>query len=216
MDQFNFSYDQLKSFIEIVKRKNLDRLNQLGGVKGLAMTLQTHVEHGIHGDTQEILRRQTVFGANTYKKPPAKVSAVSNYRQSKQFNKLSNANNNIPVDVVRYGRRQKISIFDIVVGDIVYLSIGDQIPADGLFSDGQSLQVDESRMIGESEHVEVDGSKNPFLFSGAKVVDGYAHMVVTFVGKNTSWGEMMSSISRDNNERTPLQARLDKLTSSID
>ncbi|KAF5176316.1 Calcium-transporting atpase [Thalictrum thalictroides] len=268
MDQFNFSDDELKSFIEIVKEKNLDHLNQLGGVKGLAMTLQTHAENGIHGDTQEILRRQTIFGVNTYEKPPAKgffyfvyeafkditiiillvcaalslgfgiaehgasgwydggsifiavflviaVSAVSNYRQSRQFDKLSSVSNNIQVDVVRDGRRQKISIFDIVVGDIVYLSIGDQIPADGLFSDGQSLQVDESSMTGESEHVEVDGSKNPFLFSGAKVVDGYAHMVVTSVGKNTSWGEMMSSISRDNNERTPLQARLDKLTSSI-
>ncbi|KAF9618615.1 hypothetical protein IFM89_002310 [Coptis chinensis] len=267
-DRLSLSDDEFRSLTEIVKEKDLGRLNQLGGVKAVVKTLKTDSENGIHGEAEEISRRQTVFGSNTYEKPPAKgffyfvweafqdmtivillvcatlslgfgikengangwydggsifvavflvivVSAVSNFRQSRQFEKLSSVSNNIQVDVVRDGRRQKISIFDIVVGDIVYLNIGNQIPADGLFSDGQSLQVDESSMTGESEHVEVDGTKNPFLFSGAKVVDGYAHMLVSSVGRNTAWGEMMSTISRDNNERTPLQARLDKLTSSI-
>ncbi|KAJ4969039.1 hypothetical protein NE237_015740 [Protea cynaroides] len=143
------------------------------------------------------------------------VSAFSNFRQSKQFKKLSSISDNIPIDVIRSGRRSQISIFDIVVGDIVCLKIGDQIPADGLFLDGHSLQVDESSMTGESDHIEVDGNRNPFLISGAKVADGYGRMLVTSVGMNTAWGEMMSSINRDNNERTPLQERLDKLTLSI-
>ncbi|OVA05375.1 Cation-transporting P-type ATPase [Macleaya cordata] len=143
------------------------------------------------------------------------VSAVSNYRQSRQFEKLSKVSNNIQVEVVRDGRRQQISIFDIVVGDIACLKIGDQIPADGLFLNGHSLQVDESSMTGESDHVEVDGNKNMFLLSGAKVVNGFGHMLVTSVGMNTAWGEMMSTITRDSDERTPLQDRLDKLTSYI-
>ncbi|XP_034685164.1 putative calcium-transporting ATPase 13, plasma membrane-type [Vitis riparia] len=143
------------------------------------------------------------------------VSAVSNFRQNRQFDKLSKVSNNIQVDVVRDGRRQQISIFEVVVGDVVCLKIGDQVPADGLFLDGHSLQVDESSMTGESDHVEVDTSLNPFLFSGTKVADGYARMLVTSVGMNTAWGEMMSTISRDTNEQTPLQARLNKLTSSI-
>ncbi|PIN02933.1 Calcium transporting ATPase [Handroanthus impetiginosus] len=143
------------------------------------------------------------------------VSAISNFRQNRQFVKLSKVSNNIPVEVVRNGRRQQISIFEIVVGDVVCLKIGDQVPADGLFIDGHSLQVDESSMTGESDHVEVDQSKNPFLFSGTKVADGYAKMLVTSVGMNTFWGAMMSSISRDSDEQTPLQARLSKLTSSI-
>ncbi|KAI6694214.1 hypothetical protein NL676_021924, partial [Syzygium grande] len=75
--------------------------------------------------------------------------------------------------------------------------------------------VDESSMTGESDHVEVNSNQNPFLFSGTKVADGYAQMLVTSVGMNTTWGEMMSSISCDNSEQTPLQARLNKLTSSI-
>ncbi|KAG4131597.1 hypothetical protein ERO13_D09G222300v2 [Gossypium hirsutum] len=70
-------------------------------------------------------------------------------------------------------------------------------------------------MTGESDHVEVNGNQNPFLLSGTKVADGYARMLVTSVGMNTTWGQMMCQISRDTNDETPLQARLNKLTSSI-
>nr|XP_048334269.1 putative calcium-transporting ATPase 13, plasma membrane-type [Ziziphus jujuba var. spinosa] len=143
------------------------------------------------------------------------VSAVSNFRQNRQFDKLSKVSNNIQIDVLRGGRRQKISIFEILVGDVICLKIGDQVPADGLFLEGHSLQIDESSMTGESDHVEINHGQNPFLFSGTKVVDGYGRMVVTSVGMNTTWGQMMSQLSRDSNEQTPLQARLNKLTSSI-
>ncbi|KAM1729905.1 hypothetical protein ACFX12_020229 [Malus domestica] len=143
------------------------------------------------------------------------VSAVSNFRQNRQFDKLSKVSDNVQIEAVRGGRRQQISIFEIVVGDVICLKIGDQVPADGLFLDGHSLQVDESSMTGESDHVEISHHQNPFLFSGTKVADGYARMLVTSVGMNTTWGEMMSQISRDNGEETPLQARLNKLTSSI-
>lgn len=143
------------------------------------------------------------------------VSSVSNYRQNRQFEKLSKVSNNIKIDVLRKGRRQSISIFEIVVGDVVCLKIGDQVSADGLFINGHSLRVDESSMTGESDHVEVDGTRNPFMYSGTKIIDGYGTMMVTSVGMNTMWGQMMSSISQDNNDRTPLQSRLDKLTASI-
>ncbi|KAJ8749542.1 hypothetical protein K2173_025737 [Erythroxylum novogranatense] len=143
------------------------------------------------------------------------VSALSNFRQETQFDKLSKISDNFKIDVLRDGRRQQISIFDIVAGDIVFLSIGDQIPADGLFLNGYSVLLDDSSMTGESEHVEINSEDNPFFFSGSKVANGFATMLVTSVGMNTAWGRMMSSITRDSHERTPLQARLDKLTSSI-
>lgn len=133
------------------------------------------------------------------------VSAVSNFKQNRQFDKLSRESGNIQMEVVRDRRRQIISIYEIVVGDIVCLKIGDQVPADGLFVDGHSLRVDESSMTGESDHVEVNRDSHPFLVSGTKVVDGYATMLVTSVGMNTTWGEMMSSLTRDTNEQTPLQ-----------
>ncbi|RZC48947.1 hypothetical protein C5167_017373 [Papaver somniferum] len=123
--------------------------------------------------------------------------------------------NNIQTDAVRDGRRHTMSIFDIVVGDVICLKIGDQIPADGLFLSGHSLQVDESSMTGETEPLEINVSRNPFLLLGCKVVDGYGYMIATSVGMDTAWGEMMSSVSNDSSERTPLQVRLDKLTSYI-
>lgn len=64
------------------------------------------------------------------------VSALSNFRQERQFDKLSKISNNIKVEVLRNDRPQKISIFDVVVGDVVSLKIGDQIPADGVFLAG--------------------------------------------------------------------------------
>ncbi|KAL4558737.1 hypothetical protein LXL04_036939 [Taraxacum kok-saghyz] len=143
------------------------------------------------------------------------VSAISNFRQEKQFHNLSKISDNIKIDVIREGRRQKISIFDIVVGDIVILNIGDQIPADGLFIDGHSTLIDESSMTGESEPIHSDSLQNPFLFSGSKVVDGNCRMLVLSVGMNTTWGKMMSSVTTDNYEETPLQSRLNKLTSAI-
>jgi len=85
---------------------------------------------------------------------------------NKQFRKLSAKSNHIGVEVVRGDRRQSMSTFDVVVGDIVCLKIGDQVSADGVFLEGHSLKANESSMKGESEHVHVNGEKNPFLLSG--------------------------------------------------
>ncbi|KAK4339516.1 hypothetical protein RND71_040978 [Anisodus tanguticus] len=143
------------------------------------------------------------------------VSSISNFKQSRQFLKLSDESKDIKVELMRDGRRQEVSIFDIVVGDVVCLKLGDKIPADGLFLDGHSLQVDESSMTGESEHVQINETENPFLVCGTKVMDGYGHMLVTSVGVNNAWGQMMCTIKDDKDEQTPLQHRLNKLTKYI-
>ncbi|TYI66779.1 hypothetical protein E1A91_D09G249900v1 [Gossypium mustelinum] len=253
------------TLIELVKEKKLERLQEFGGVNGVASTFGTDTQVGISGGADDVARLRNTFGSNTYNKPPTKgffhfviealkepavmillgcaalslgfkikahghkdswyevgsnfaavflpivVSAISNSMQNRQFEELSRANNNILVDVVRGGQRQQIPMFDVVVGDIVCLKLGDQVPADGLFLDGHSLQVDESSMTGETEHTEVNSSQNPFLLSWTKVAHGDARMLVTSVGMNTTWGQ----ISRETNEQTPLQARLNKLSSSI-
>ncbi|KAK1390628.1 Calcium-transporting ATPase [Heracleum sosnowskyi] len=144
-----------------------------------------------------------------------KKDATCNYRQSIQLDKLSQVSNNIQVKVVRNRRHQQISIFDVVVGDIVCLNIGDQVPADGLFLAGHSLLVDESSLTGKSYLVEISHDENPFLFSGTKVADGYARFLVTSVGINTTWGLMMYSIGEDSSSEMPLQIRIKKLNSLI-
>ncbi|KAG5237965.1 hypothetical protein OIU76_012782 [Salix suchowensis] len=142
------------------------------------------------------------------------VTAVSDYRQSLQFQNLNQEKQNIQLEVMRGGRTMKISIFDIVVGDVVPLKIGDQVPADGLMITGHSLAIDESSMTGESKIVHKD-QKAPFLMSGCKVADGVGTMLVTGVGINTEWGLLMASISEDTGEETPLQVRLNGLATFI-
>ncbi|KAK0572092.1 hypothetical protein LWI29_033831 [Acer saccharum] len=142
------------------------------------------------------------------------VTAISDYRQSLQFQNLNDEKRNIHLEVIRGGRRVEVSIYDLVVGDVVPLNIGDQVPADGVVISGHSLSIDESSMTGESKIVHKD-SKNPFLMSGCKVADGSGTMLVTGVGVNTEWGLLMASISEDNGEETPLQVRLNGVATFI-
>ncbi|KAF3452697.1 hypothetical protein FNV43_RR03130 [Rhamnella rubrinervis] len=142
------------------------------------------------------------------------VTAISDYRQSLQFQNLNEEKRNIRLEVIRGGRRVEVSIYDIVVGDVIPLNIGDQVPADGILISGHSLAIDESSMTGESKIVHKD-SKEPFLMSGCKVADGRGTMLVTSVGINTEWGLLMASISEDTGEETPLQVRLNGVATFI-
>ncbi|CAM8969725.1 unnamed protein product [Rhodiola kirilowii] len=142
------------------------------------------------------------------------VTAISDYRQSLQFKDLDKEKKNIMVHVTRDGSRQKISIYDLVVGDVVHLSIGDQIPADGLFISGYSLSIDESSLSGESEPVNVDKNK-PFLLAGTKVQDGSGKMLVTAVGMRTEWGRLMVTLSEGGDDETPLQVKLNGVATII-
>jgi P-type Ca2+ transporter type 2C len=104
------------------------------------------------------------------------------------------------VHVTRDGYRQKVSICDIVVRDVVHLSIGDQVPADGLYIDGYSFLVDESSLSGESDPMHVSAA-NPFLLGGTKVQDGSARMLVTAVGMRTEWGSLMGTLSQGGEDK---------------
>ncbi|KAF5742923.1 putative cation-transporting atpase plant [Tripterygium wilfordii] len=142
------------------------------------------------------------------------VTAISDYKQSLQFQNLNEEKRNIRLEVVRGGRRVEISIYDIVVGDVVPLNIGDQVPADGVLVSGHSFAIDESSMTGESKIIH-KGSKDPFLMSGCKIADGSGTMLVTSVGINTEWGLLMASIAEDTGEETPLQVRLNGVATFI-
>ncbi|KAJ6863618.1 calcium-transporting ATPase 10 [Populus alba x Populus x berolinensis] len=142
------------------------------------------------------------------------VTAISDYKQSLQFQNLNEEKRNIHLEVTRGGRRVEVSIYDIVAGDVIPLNIGDQVPADGILITGHSLSIDESSMTGESKIVQKN-SREPFLMSGCKVADGSGTMLVTGVGINTEWGLLMASISEDNGEETPLQVRLNGVATFI-
>ncbi|KAJ0980883.1 hypothetical protein J5N97_009138 [Dioscorea zingiberensis] len=142
------------------------------------------------------------------------VTAVSDYKQSLQFKALDKEKKKIFIQVTRDGCRQKVSIYDLVVGDIVHLSIGDQVPADGLLISGYSLLIDESSLSGESEPVYISHEK-PFLMAGAKVQDGSAKMLVTSVGMRTEWGRLMETLGQGGEDETPLQVKLNGVATII-
>ncbi|KAK8964468.1 Calcium-transporting ATPase 1, plasma membrane-type [Platanthera guangdongensis] len=142
------------------------------------------------------------------------VTATSDYRQSLQFKDLDKEKKKILVQVTRNGYRQKISIYDLLPGDIVHLAIGDQVPADGLFVSGFSVLIDESSLTGESEPVPVN-CENPFLLSGTKVQDGSCKMLVTTVGMRTQWGKLLATLSEGGDDETPLQVKLNGVATII-
>ncbi|PRQ44816.1 putative P-type ATPase, subfamily IIB, calcium-transporting P-type ATPase autoinhibitory [Rosa chinensis] len=142
------------------------------------------------------------------------VTAISDYRQSMQFKDLDREKKKIFIQVTRDGKRQKVSIYDLLVGDIVHLALGDQVPADGLFISGCSLLIDESSLSGESEPVNVCEEK-PFLLSGTKVQDGSGKMLVTTVGMRTEWGKLMETLSEGGEDETPLQVKLNGVATII-
>lgn len=142
------------------------------------------------------------------------VTATSDYRQSLQFKDLDKEKKKIIVQVTRDGCRQKISIYDLLPGDLVHLAIGDQVPADGLFVSGYSAVIDESSLTGESEPIHVD-TEHPFLLSGTKVQDGSLKMLVTTVGMRTQWGKLMATLSEEGDDETPLQVKLNGVATII-
>lgn len=142
------------------------------------------------------------------------ITATSDYRQSFQFQLLENEKKKIEVEVFRGGNRMSVFIYDLVVGDVVYLSTGDQVPADGLFLSGYSLTIDQSSLTGESEPVHPSHEK-PFLFAGTMVNNGSGKMLVTAVGMRTEWGKLMSKLSEGGDNETPLQVRLNGVATIV-
>jgi len=142
------------------------------------------------------------------------VTATTDYKQSLQFKDLDREKKKITIQVTRNGFRQKISIYDLLPGDIVHLSIGDLVPADGLFVSGFSVLINESSLTGESEPVNVNYG-NPFLLSGTKVQDGSCKMLVTTVGMRTQWGKLLATLSEGGDDETPLQVKLNGVATII-
>ncbi|GAB2267057.1 Putative calcium-transporting ATPase 11, plasma membrane-type [Dionaea muscipula] len=143
------------------------------------------------------------------------VTAISDYNQSLQFSDLDKEKKKIFMKVTRDGTTRKILIYDLVVGDVVNLSIGDIIPADGIFLSGYDLLIDQSSLTGESEPVNVYKEK-PFLLSGTNVQDGSGKMLVTTVGMRTEWGQLMATLGEAGcDDETPLQVKLNGVATII-
>ena len=142
------------------------------------------------------------------------VSAVNDLQKDKQFRMLNAENNRSNITVIRDGHQSQILVDDLVVGDIVQISAGDTVPADGIYLSGNNVKMDESKLTGESDQVE-KGAKNPFIVSSSECHEGTLTMVVVAVGPHSVFGRMRSMIESSGNEFTPLQVKLARLAKQL-
>ncbi len=127
--------------------------------------------------------------------------------------------------VFRDGEKKRIRSEDLVLGDIVLLSAGDKIPADGRIIDHKELLVTEAALTGESEPVKKKtgtvsesasvGDRKNMVFCGTTVVNGHGMMVVTGTGEMTELGKIAALVSETADEKTPLQAQLGILSKQL-
>lgn len=143
----------------------------------------------------------------------ASVTAGNDVVKDKQFRTLSAISADRKIKVERDGKIDQLSIFDIVIGDVVVFDTGDYIPADMILISGQSLSVDESAMTGEPEAVHKNDS-DPFLLSGTMVTEGIGRGLVVAVGPHSQWGKIKESLDKED-EKTPLQEKLEDLAELI-
>ncbi len=132
------------------------------------------------------------------------ISTISEYGSEEAFKRLSNEASKINVKVYRDNLLKEIMINDIVVGDIVKLSTGDSIPADGILING-TLSVNESSLTGESK--DIKKANNDKLFRGSVVTNGNGKMLVQKVGNNTEYGKISLEIQTES-PTSPLKKRL--------
>lgn len=146
------------------------------------------------------------------------------YDASKKFDLLNAVNEETLVKVIRNGRVQEIPRKDVVVGDIIVLETGEEIPADGELLEAISLQINESNLTGEpvvsKTTVEADFDEEATYASnkvmrGTTVVDGHGTMRVLCVGDDTEIGKVARQSTEQSTEPTPLNIQLTKLANLI-
>ena len=146
------------------------------------------------------------------------------YDANKKFDLLNAVNEETHVKVIRNGRVQEVPRKDIVVGDVVILETGEEMPADGDLLEAVSLQVNESNLTGEpvvsKTTVEADFDHEATYASnrvlrGTTVVDGHGMMRVDAVGDATEIGKVARQSTEQSTEPTPLNIQLTKLANLI-
>ena len=146
------------------------------------------------------------------------------YDANKKFDLLNAVGEETPVMVIRNGKVHEIPKKDIVVGDVVILNTGDEIPADGILLEAVSLQVNESSLTGElmvnkttdEAHFDEEATyPSNSVMRGTTVTDGHGVMCVERVGDATEIGKVARQATEQSQEQTPLNLQLTKLANLI-
>lgn len=157
------------------------------------------------------------------------VGSINDFQKERQFVKLNKKKQDRDVNVIRSGKSREVSVYDLLVGDVVLLEPGDMVPVDGIFIEGHNIKADESSATGESDLIKKRAADDvyaaiaagedtkkldPFILSGSHITEGVGKFMVTSTGVNSSYGKIMMSL-REDAEVTPLQRKLNVLAEYI-
>ena len=142
----------------------------------------------------------------------------------KEFTILNQVNDDEAVEVVREGNTTMIPRKDVVVGDVVVLNTGEEVPADAELLEATSLHLDESTLTGEPMCVKSVDEKDfddkatyptNHVMKGTKVMEGHGICRVLAVGDHTEQGKVFEAVQIDDSVKTPLNEQLDGLSDWI-
>ena len=148
------------------------------------------------------------------------LSFYFEYQADKEFAILNKVNDDEPVEVIRDSNTTLIPRREVVVGDIVIVNTGEEIPADGELIEATLLNVDESTLTGEpmcakttvaSEFDSQATFPSNHVMKGTKVMEGHGIMRVLAIGDHTEQGKVFEAVQIDNSVKTPLDEQLDGL-----
>ena len=140
---------------------------------------------------------------------------------AKKFNLLTALSEEQPVKVRRNGKVMEIPRHDVVVGDVVLVEVGDEVPADGELIVCNDLQINESALTGEpvaEKSLESGGDgayPRNIILRSTMVMNGRGEFVVTAVGDATEIGKVAKKSTEQTSVETPLHMQLDKLAKMI-
>lgn len=148
------------------------------------------------------------------------LAFIFELKADKEFALLNQVNDDEPVQVIRDGNAIQIPRKDVVVGDIVILNTGEEVPADGELLEAVHLNIDESTLTGEPMcHKTTDPAQfdkdatfpSDHAMRGTKIMEGHGIMRVLAVGDMTENGKVFEAAQIDDSVKTPLNEQLDGL-----
>ncbi len=152
------------------------------------------------------------------------LSFYFEHKADKEFSILNQVNDDELIEVIRNGNTTQVPKRDIVVGDVVVINTGAEVPADGVLLEATDLIVDESSLTGEPlcSKTTTEADFNPdatfpcnHVMRGTKVMEGHCIMEVLAVGDNTENGKVYEASQIDDNVKTPLNEQLNALSMVI-
>lgn len=183
----------------------------------LSIAISFYEYYGLHEGTEVFFEPVGIFIAILL---ATGMAFFFEEKANKAFSVLNQVNDDEPVEVIRNGNTTQITKREVVVGDVVRLNTGSEVPADGTLLQAISLNIDESSLTGEpichkSTH-EADFDKDAtfptnYVLRGTKVMEGHGLFRVEKIGDNTENGKVFVASQIDNSVKTPLTEQLERL-----